>query len=164
MKPLTDWVDDADKLTEQEFCARHPGPFLVYWSSQGIPVKNTAIRTIERLVVGKPKTIGARMMIESYRVGAVQTSRPTKEVWLGSSSQCDIVVDDASVSRVHAYLRFKNGWRLLDAESSAGSLVNDEPLTLDALVSGDRITLGTVDLLYLESPHLYALIHRLELF
>lgn len=165
MRPLTDWIDDAARLARPDFCKVHPGPFLVHWVAQSVPVKNTAIRTIERLVVDRPRTGSARALIESYQVGIVHTTRASKEVWLGSSTQCDVVVDDSSVSRVHAYLVWKSGsWRLLDAESATGTLINDEPLRLDPLAPGDRITLGTVDLLFLDSPQLYTLVHRLGLF
>jgi pSer/pThr/pTyr-binding forkhead associated (FHA) protein len=102
------------------------------------------------------------MLIESYHVGVVRSMSPLVSV--GFSSECDIQIQDPSVSRIHAYLSYTDGWRIRDAGSAAGTLVNDEPPGDALLASGDRISLGQVDVLFLESKELFNLIHRLELF
>jgi hypothetical protein len=168
VKPLAEWIDDASTMSETEFFAKHREPFLVHWSSpsgRDPNVRDNSIATFERFVLTpRPNTIKTRSMIENYRVGVLKTERSTKQVWVGYSDRCDIVIDDSSVSRVHAYFFQENGWHVKDAESSAGTLLNDLPPTGEALVSGDRITLGGVDLVFLEPVQLFQLIHRIELF
>lgn len=67
---------------------------------------------------------------------------------IGRAFNSDIRLDDIHVSRAHAALDVRDGgvW-LEDLGSSGGTLVNSEELTTPrAIHSGDRITLGTVDL------------------
>jgi len=66
-------------------------------------------------------------------------------VTLGRSRQCDVVLDDANVSRQHAEIRPRGGsWVLTDLGSTNGSCLNgrriDEP---EVLKPGDEIELGT---------------------
>jgi len=66
---------------------------------------------------------------------------------LGRSRECDIVVDDANVSRRHAELRSDgDGWRVADLGSTNGIKVNRRRVEGARLRHGDRITLGVTDL------------------
>lgn len=64
---------------------------------------------------------------------------------VGRSRQCDIVVDDANVSRRHAELRPRGGsWVLTDLGSTNGSRVNGRTVSgPTAIKPGDDIELGT---------------------
>ena len=66
---------------------------------------------------------------------------------IGRSRECDIVVDDANVSRRHAELRRDaEGWRVVDLGSTNGIKVNRRRVDQAVLEHGDRITLGLTDL------------------
>jgi len=68
-------------------------------------------------------------------------------VVLGRSRDCDVVVDDANVSRRHAELRQDGtGWRVVDLGSTNGIKVNRRRVDQAVLEHGDRITLGLTDL------------------
>lgn len=69
---------------------------------------------------------------------------------LGRSRECDIVVDDASVSRRHAELvPAGDGWTLRDLGSTNGVRVNDRPLQpRQVLEPGDRIALGSAEIVF----------------
>jgi hypothetical protein len=68
-------------------------------------------------------------------------------VVLGRSRECDIMVDDANVSRRHAELRNDgSGWRVVDLGSTNGIKVNRRRVDQAVLQHGDRITLGLTDL------------------
>ncbi len=68
-------------------------------------------------------------------------------VVLGRSRECDIVVDDANVSRRHAELRHEGGaWHVIDLGSTNGVKVNRRRVDQAELQHGDRITLGVTDL------------------
>jgi hypothetical protein len=64
---------------------------------------------------------------------------------LGRSRQCDVMVDDANVSRTHAELRPRGGsWVLTDLGSTNGSSVNGQRIDAPTVVKpGDEIELGT---------------------
>ena len=66
---------------------------------------------------------------------------------LGRSRDCDIVVDDANVSRRHAELRqVGGGWQVVDLGSTNGIKVNRRRVDRAELSHGDRITIGVTDL------------------
>jgi hypothetical protein len=64
---------------------------------------------------------------------------------LGRSRQCDLMLDDANVSRTHAEVRPRGGsWVLTDLGSTNGSRVNGRQVDgSEVLKPGDEIELGT---------------------
>ncbi len=66
-------------------------------------------------------------------------------VTLGRSRQCDIVLDDANVSRQHAEIRPRGGsWVLSDLGSTNGSCLNGRRIDRPEVIKpGDEIELGT---------------------
>jgi serine/threonine protein phosphatase PrpC len=80
----------------------------------------------------------------------------TEHVTLGRSGDNDIVIDDPTVSRQHAALRFEDGsWWLLPEVASNGTFVNGDvvpPGEIARLGSGDRLRLGTDVELLLVAP------------
>jgi hypothetical protein len=68
-------------------------------------------------------------------------------VTLGRSSDCEVVVEDANVSRRHAELvADEHGWTVADLGSTNGIKVNRRRVDRARLEHGDRITLGVTDL------------------
>jgi hypothetical protein len=63
---------------------------------------------------------------------------------LGRSRQCDVVVDDANVSRQHAEIRPRGGsWVFTDLGSTNGSTINGRPVRgPEVLKRRDEISLG----------------------
>ena len=68
---------------------------------------------------------------------------------MGRSLECDIVIPDPEVSRLHARLE-KTGddWVIVDLESRNGTIVNGEPVREKALSPGDVLQLGATNLKY----------------
>lgn len=68
----------------------------------------------------------------------------TTPVTLGRDSTCDIVINDANVSRRHAQLIQDaiGTWKLADLESTNGTMLNGNPIITALLRDGDQITLG----------------------
>ena len=70
------------------------------------------------------------------------------ELLVGRHDLCDVVVGHPSVSRRHARLSFRDGhWVLRDLDSTNGTRVNDERVVRCRLEPGDRLSLGSADLL-----------------
>jgi hypothetical protein len=69
---------------------------------------------------------------------------------LGRSRECDIVLDDAGVSRRHARIRpAGDGWAIEDLRSTNGVLLNGQPLhSVHPLHPGDRIELGSTEVAF----------------
>ncbi len=71
---------------------------------------------------------------------------------MGRSSSCDIVLDDISASRSHAELRQESPgvWILTDLGSTNGTQVNGEAIASCELELGDRIVIGTTELVFVQ--------------
>jgi hypothetical protein len=68
---------------------------------------------------------------------------------LGRSLENDVVLEEKSVSRRHAQLRFvHSAWCLYDLASANGTLVNDQAVQQVVLRDGDQISLGAARLTF----------------
>jgi pSer/pThr/pTyr-binding forkhead associated (FHA) protein len=80
---------------------------------------------------------------------------PYDVVTIGRSPNSDVMLDEASISRLHAYVHDEDGEAfLMDAGSSNGTVVNGKPISRrgegkpTALKDGDRVELGDVAVNY----------------
>lgn len=63
---------------------------------------------------------------------------------IGRSSDCELTIDDANVSRRHCEIRrIGDGYSLVDLDSTNGTEVNGQRIQETALMSGDVIEVGT---------------------
>jgi pSer/pThr/pTyr-binding forkhead associated (FHA) protein len=69
---------------------------------------------------------------------------------IGRSRDCDVVLDDAGVSRHHAEIRPSgSGWTVADLGSTNGVMVNGRNIRgAHALEPGDRLELGSTEILF----------------
>ncbi|MGE5278139.1 MAG: adenylate/guanylate cyclase domain-containing protein [Acidobacteriota bacterium] len=74
-----------------------------------------------------------------------------EQATIGRATDNDIVLNDFSVSRRHAYLRRENGvWVLRDNHSTNGVRINDRPVPECSVADGDEVTIGTFRLVFRE--------------
>ena len=168
MRPLADWLADANHCEELEFCSVHPYPLLVHITTgyKLRPVERMAM-TIDRAVlaaatrpVTSPSAIDDYLALEVRSQGRVRTF----QLSVGCGPNCDIQINDVTVSNVHAYMtQDRHGnWYVQDASSTTGTHVNDrDPGETQVLVSGDRISFGMVDFTFLLPSQAYHLVRRL---
>jgi hypothetical protein len=72
---------------------------------------------------------------------------------IGRSRRCDIVLTDPNVSRQHAEIRRQDdGFLLVDLGSTNGTRVNRRDVKQVVLQHGDRVELGTTELLFERQP------------
>ena len=76
-------------------------------------------------------------------------------ILIGSSSDCDVQLDEAGVSARHAEISLidENALQLKDLGSKSGTLLNGEKVLETLLGSGDEIRIGTCRLM-LQAPGL----------
>ncbi|MDR2109048.1 MAG: FHA domain-containing protein [Coriobacteriales bacterium] len=69
----------------------------------------------------------------------------TRQVVLGRELDCGITVNDANASRQHVRLEQNalGSWKLVDLNSTNGTLLNGRPVSQAVLRDGDQITIGT---------------------
>jgi hypothetical protein len=113
------------------------------------PLPNEALEAVSGTQVLSPEQARAaglvREQITLYLAG--QPFRITQKVTtLGRSRDCDIVVPDANVSRVHAEVRHEGlEYVLVDLGSTNGIEVNGRRVLRHSLRDGDRVSLGGAD-------------------
>ncbi len=83
---------------------------------------------------------------KKYELDASQPIR------IGRGSGCQILLSDPLSSRTHAIISYEEGcWVASDADSRNGTLVNEKKITSIKLNNGDRIQVGSTELLF-ETP------------
>lgn len=74
------------------------------------------------------------------------------EYSIGRSPQCDVFLNDMTVSRKHASIeRVDNGYQIEDANSFNGVWINNESIDRARLKDGDIIQIGAFCLIYQEN-------------
>ena len=92
------------------------------------------------VIVHRGPSKGARFLLDSDSTS------------IGRASDCNIFLDDVTVSRKHASIK-KAGthFTFKDSGSLNGSYVNNESVTEKVLISGDEIQIGKFHLLFIGS-------------
>lgn len=139
------------------------GPFLLQVTVCEQPVQQTGplarelVRRLQQPVPARarPRSAGEGMdgvpclrVLNGPAAGMLYIVPPGRSIRLGRGTQCEFVIDDARVSRVHALASNRAGcvW-LEDSGSSNGIRVNGAPLRgARRLTPGCRIELGRVRL------------------
>jgi FHA domain len=100
-----------------------------------------AVALLRRAFAEPPRAPGPPLL-------ALDWSGAREELLLGRHAGCDVVLPDPSVSRRHAWLTFRDGhWILRDLDSTNGTCVNGERVVRCELEPGDRLRLGSAELL-----------------
>jgi len=92
----------------------------------------------------------ARVQRALLALGGRRLLVPPEGGTLGRSRDCDVVLDDAGVSRRHAEIRpGPGGWTLADLGSTNGVRVNGQELRgVHTLRPGDRMELGSTEIVF----------------
>src|SRR5919199_4489646 len=94
--------------------------------------------------------------VERERVSLQVDGRPfdvtKRRVVIGRSKECDVQLSDPNVSRRHAELRQEGAtYWIVDLDSTNGTEVNGRRLKRAKLENGDRITVGSTDIVFQRS-------------
>jgi hypothetical protein len=128
-----DWSAPASVLRHED----EHGQTMIYSSSARLR------EPLEQARPGRPPR--ALLLVDGRRLVVA----PEGAV-IGRSRDCDVVLDDAGISRRHAHISpTAHGWAIEDLRSTNGVLLNGERLRGSrALQIGDRIELGTTEIVF----------------
>jgi hypothetical protein len=113
-----------------------PGATMIYKPKAPPPTEPIEAAEVEREEVSLTMNGRRRVLTE-------------RRVVLGRSKECDVQVPDANVSRRHAELRQEgSSWWIVDLDSTNGTEVNGKRVPRAKLADGDRITLGSTELVF----------------
>jgi hypothetical protein len=106
---------------------------------------------VDTQVFRRQQILGGCLIVEVGR--GASSPIPLKDgMAIGRSSQCDLVLDEPNVSRIHARISKRDGeWVIEDSNSTNGLFVNGTRVTAVPLKPGDQIQVGTAVLTYKES-------------
>jgi hypothetical protein len=115
---------------------RHPRPaLLATWERVVVALRRAAARA-------RPRPAEPAALL------ALDWAGGRDELLVGRHDACDVVVGHASVSRWHARLSFRDGhWVMRDLGSTNGTRVNGKRVVRCRLEPGDRLSLGSAELL-----------------
>jgi pSer/pThr/pTyr-binding forkhead associated (FHA) protein len=168
---LADFAEDSRALSADDFKARHGDLFFLHNGPLGkLNPAEEGQKTIA--LEGRATSPGVPMNPSSDFV--VFRALPSPEgardlIWIGRSEENELVIPDASVSAIHAFLRVDPSGRVLvhDSGSRNGTQVDDEPVPSPGMgppaeiSSGARVILGEVKLTFLHAAEFQELVKRL---
>lgn len=185
MYAIGEFVDECRGLTAEQYCARAPYPVLLHSASSPPldPAPDVTGGTLDRMMIVQPDTtpaddpqqrsktptrelraISPRTM---YMVFPVEPRRGRARISVGCSPRCDVRINDRSLSKFHAHVELREGrYFIADNDSSSGTQINDRllpPGQLAEIRSGDRVSLGFVELTLLGPREFFELVRRLFL-
>ncbi len=108
------------------------------------PLANLAPATAPRLVVASGALSG-----QVFELGGASSDTETRSWKIGRAAESDIALDESSVSGQHAQLVNEGErWKIVNWMSTNGTIVNGRKALSTYLQNDDRITLGSVDLVF----------------
>jgi hypothetical protein len=111
-------------------------------------------RTLRRSkAISEQTTISARLIGTTGMLKGATVSIRQDHFTLGRTASCDLKLDDLTVSRLHANIRYAdNNWFIRDLNSSGGTYVNGRKVQAHRLSSGDEIRIGSTTLRFYIDP------------
>jgi hypothetical protein len=137
-------LDLASKLGPEDFAARFPHLFLVFYET----VETVGVSAFATQVISKDAA-RARPMSQIRAVPLVKApNNPYSDrISLGRARNCDVVLRNPSVSKLHAHIRKEpNGtWVVIDANSHNGTTIEGNRVAAGQPIPikiGEPITFG----------------------
>ena len=131
----------------EDHAGEHPQPVHEPQEEHG---QTMIYSTSARVRGAVEQTHNRRLPRALLAVGGRRLLVPPSGGVVGRSRDCEIVLDDAGVSRRHAEIRpSHDGWTVEDLGSTNGVLVNGQPTRgAQPLQSGDRVELGSTEMVF----------------
>jgi hypothetical protein len=134
----TRMVQRQRKAGAEAFPEVEPGATMVYRAKQA-PETEAA----------SPEELGVEPEVVTLTIDGTRHSVDKRRVVIGRSKECDIQVHDPNVSRQHAELRQEGtAYWVVDLESTNGTEVNGRREQRAKLEDGDRIVVGSTELVF----------------
>jgi FHA domain-containing protein len=167
MIPIPIYRKLCDRYDAREFAKRYPEPVLVQLALGSQMLTATSPReTVYRAKGLGTRRRSARATGSAYYAYRIRRKRlkPGARVSVGFLRTNDVIIQEATISRVHAYIeRGASGYVVIEAGSSNGVKVNDTKVNLGQSVpvrSGDRIAFGNVSTLFMMPEDLHSFVRR----
>jgi hypothetical protein len=153
----------ADSTTRDAFAARFPHRFLVLQMTLADSLQvGFSTQVVDPVAAKRTATVRRSPDIEVLPVLKAAGNPYPDRVSVGRARNCDVVLRDASVSKLHAHFRIDGTTlELVDIDSQNGTRVNGRSLTPHqpaAVGPGDTILFGSVSAKLVDASTLYDLL------
>lgn len=160
-------IDLARKKTRAQFVASLPNPFLVLSTDNSLlgPMQfRTVVASPEDAAEASAPPAGAPS-VEIVEVCKAPGNPYPDRISIGRARNCDVVLRDASVSKLHGHFRTAPGkLELIDSGSHNGTRVNGHAIpanTPTIVLVGDSIVFGRVSAKLCDAGGLYDMLRLL---
>lgn len=154
---LSELSDLASKLSSDDFAARFPHLFLLYYETvDPVGASSFATQVVSRDQARKKPTSELRVLPLVKAPGNPYSDR----ISVGRARNCDVVLRNPSVSKLHAHMRREpNGsWVLIDVNSHNGTSIDGmrvQPSQPVPLRIGEQVTFGGMVVRIVDASQLY---------
>jgi pSer/pThr/pTyr-binding forkhead associated (FHA) protein len=145
-----------------QFTARYPGSYFVA-AEEGHLESGFSTAVLD--MTAAPKKDNQPEILEVFALQKAPGNPYSDRISVGRAKNCDVVVRDSSVSKLHAHLRptSDGNFEVVDLGSQNGTSVNGRALPAnksERVFVGDTLRFGAIDLLLVDGPALYELLRR----
>lgn len=161
MIPVLEIREQAQTSTVEAFVARY-GPAALLARPPKEELARAALK-LQATVVSphKPTFLDELLlMLRAFRTLKVFFFNPAQSpqtFTIGRDASCAAIVDEPSVSKVHASLIWQNPkWLLHDERSLNGTFVNNEEIADKAIDNGDLVSFGDMQLVFIHTRTLHS--------
>jgi hypothetical protein len=152
----------ARTMPREQFVARHQNLFLViaeHADKLSIGFETAVVSSFS----GRMNQIVAGVDFELLEVSKMPGNPYPDRISVGRARNCDVVMRDPSVSKLHAHFRLRDGGKLdlIDLGSANGTRINGRVLAANNpewVAAGDTILFGTVSAKLVDSDGLFELL------
>lgn len=138
----------ATRLVPDEASSERPPPELPLEQPAHTMVYRAQVTPIEEMPEPQPQPEPMRE-VATLTVGGKTHAIATQRAVLGRSRECELRLGDVNVSRRHAEVRHEGeAYWIVDLGSMNGTLVNGKRAARERLRDGDRITLGSTEIVF----------------
>jgi hypothetical protein len=149
-------IEDAKSMSKEEFLDKYKHPFIVHYSSEAgtkinheIAFSTVTAQNLASIVRQQTQAENANKAIDAlYEVSKTDRNPFASKIIVGRTSTQDIVIEDLSISKFHAYFEIKDGeFTICDRGSTNGTSLNSVPLTASVpkpLKDFDIISFSTI--------------------
>jgi hypothetical protein len=169
---LEEFTHDARSLDADAFAAKHGVGFFLHYGTLDGDQEDTDLDTTmvsEYTEEAPDKADTPQKNFQVFPVRKKSSDASDQAIWVGRGSHNDIVIPDASISTMHAFVRIDEEGKffLQDMMSKNGTFVYNqrapalgtgEPLPF---ASGDRIRFGTLKLTFLATAEFITMVNQL---
>jgi hypothetical protein len=152
----------ARTISREEFVAKHGSLYLVIADNlEALPIGfETAVVTFS----GKRRRT-ASLDFEVLAIAKAPTNPYPDRISVGRARNCDVVMRDPSVSKLHAHFHLRDGSELdlVDLGSQNGTRVNGRvlvPHTPEWVTPGDVLLFGAVSAKLIDAEGLFELLQK----